>query len=97
MTPFLGLKPLMLPDIYNSRGGDQSPPHLSFHTLMLTDPVQCGGLPNRHVLLLSAAGNRRRCDSGRPTVPGMLKVEPCEAAPQLHWELFLLEAITLGC
>lgn len=26
----------------------------------------------------------------------MLKVEIYEAAPQLHWELFLLEAVTLG-
>lgn len=96
MTPFLGPKPLMLPDIYNSPG-DQSP-HSSFisHT-HVNGSLQCGGLPNPHVLLLSAAGNRRRCDSGRPTVPGMLKVEPCEAAPQLHWELFLLEAMTLGC
>lgn len=41
MTPFLGPKPLMLPDIYNSRG-TRVPTALSFHTLMLTDPSNVG-------------------------------------------------------
>lgn len=75
--------------------GPESAKALAFHTL--TIPSNVGALRTITTCSSQRLGAVEGVIQADLTGPGMPSVEICEAAAQLHWELFLLEAVTLGC